>query len=96
MTSTKRRAPSEDAIKIEGASTAPIVFFDDVPAIRSGSGIGRIMLSAVVQDVDEQGRLGPRRVTVVHLRASPAALHRLRDAIDTIDLLNAPTDQARK
>ena len=42
MTSTKRRAPPEDAIKIEGASKAPIVFFDDVPAIGSGGGIRQL------------------------------------------------------
>lgn len=96
MTSTKAPTPAEnEAIALEGAVDAPILYFDEVPALGYGSGIGRLVLSALVQEVGQDGQLHTRKVAVAHLRGSATAFHLLRDAISKMDLLSVPTSGAQ-
>lgn len=84
-----------EAVTLEGGASAPILYFDEVPAVGVGGGVGRLVLSALVQDVGPDGQLHTRKVVVAHLRGSAAAFHQLRDAIGSMDLLAVPTGEAR-
>ena len=85
-------SPAEsEAVTVEGAISAPILFFDEVPTLGFGGGIGRLTLTALVQEVGPDGQLHTRKVAVAHLRGSGTAFHLLREAIGKMELLAAPT-----
>lgn len=74
-------------IELHGAITAPLIFFDEAPVFGVGSGIGRLTLSAIVQDEDGKGGLVTRRVVVAHLRGNAIAFAGLREAINGMELM---------
>lgn len=91
MTPKKPLSPAEsEAVTVEGAIGAPILYFDEISAVGVGGGVGRILLSAFVQEVGPDGELHTRKVAVAHLRANGVAFHRLKDAIGQMELLAAP------
>lgn len=95
MNQKKPPSPAEsEAVPVEGAIGAPILYFDDISAVGVGGGVGRILLSAFVQEVGSDGELHTRKVAVAHLRANGVAFRRLRDAIGQMELLAAPTGGA--
>lgn len=79
------------APQVEGSVEAPVLFFEDAPISGSARGIGGIMLSTTVQDVGPDGMLRSRRVAVAHLRADRSAYAALRNALERMELMMAPT-----
>lgn len=92
-TKERRGAVAPEAVAVEGALEAPILYFDEVPALGAGGGTGRLLLSALVQEVAPDGRLSTRKVAVAHLRGNAAAFQRLRHAVSQMDLLAVPTGE---
>ncbi|GJE61308.1 hypothetical protein [Methylobacterium trifolii] len=78
-----------EVLHVEGAVEAPVLFFDEVPAMGFGAGIGRLMLCSLIQDVDAEGNLTTRKKVVAHLRGSGAAFDKLHKAIQTMEALTA-------
>lgn len=77
---------------VEGALTAPIVFFDDAPAFAIIGGVGRVQLSAYVNEVGQDGNVFTRKVVVAHLRGNHAAFASLKGAINGMELLATPAE----
>ncbi|AWN44846.1 hypothetical protein DK389_28920 [Methylobacterium durans] len=77
-------------LPVEGAVDAPILFFDEAPALGTGPGVGRVTLSALVQEVGANGAISYRRVAVAHLRGNALAFEGLREAINRMELLASP------
>ena len=95
MIQKKPLSPAEgEAVAVEGAIGAPILYFDEISAVGVGGGVGRVLLSAFVQEVGPDGELHTRKIAVAHLRANAVAFRRLRDAIGQMELLAAPTGSA--
>lgn len=90
---TPTSSAESEAVTVEGAISAPILYFDEVPTLGFGSGIGRLVLTALVQEVGPDGQLHTRKVAVAHLRGSASAFHLLREAIGKMELLSAPTPE---
>ena len=77
--------------ELHGALTAPIILFDEAPVFGVGGGMGRITLSAIVQDEDGKGGQVTGRVVVAHLRGNAHAFVALREAINGMELMvNGP------
>ncbi|GEP06859.1 hypothetical protein [Methylobacterium oxalidis] len=87
-------APEIDSLPVEGTVNAPILFFDEAPTLGTGPGIGRVTLSALVQEVGPNGAVSYRRVAVAHLRGNKFAFESLREAINRMELLASPTPGA--
>lgn len=77
-------------IELEGAATAPVLVFDEAPIFGVMIGMGRVTLTALVQDEDGKGGVKQRRVAVAHLRGNALAFNELRNAINGMDTLAAP------
>ncbi|MGU3538412.1 hypothetical protein [Methylobacterium sp. A54F] len=82
-------AADPDVLHVEGAIDAPILFFDDSPALGFGGGVFRMMLCTLIQDVDADGTLIQRKKVVAHLRGSGQAFEKLRRAIDAMEAMVA-------
>lgn len=67
-----------------GYAAAPILYFDEVPAIGMGPAGIRVALSAQIQDIGPDGAITYRKVAVAHLRGSVAAFRNLQDALTQI------------
>ncbi|MER2268173.1 hypothetical protein [Methylobacterium oxalidis] len=76
-------------LSVDGAMDAPIIFFDEVPAIGT-FGVGRVLLTAVVHDVAADGAVTVRRKAVAQLRGTPAAFDALRSAINRMEQIVTP------
>ncbi|MER2267175.1 hypothetical protein [Methylobacterium oxalidis] len=76
------RIKTGDPQKLEGALDAPIIYFDEAPIFGTGNGVGRILLTAIVQDIATDGTLIGHRKVVAQLRGSAAAFEQLRTALD--------------
>lgn len=88
--------PEHPYIELEGSVTAPILMFDEAPLYGIMGGIGRITLSAILQDEDGQGGVKQRRKVVVHLRGNGTAFHALREAINGMEMLATPAQGGEK
>jgi len=78
------------ALEVEGAVEAPILFFDDAPALGAVQGVGRILLCALVQDVRADGTVFARKKAVAQLRGNYIAFDQLRAAINQIEQMITP------
>lgn len=76
-----------------GCAPAPILYFDEVPAIGSGPAGIRVALTAQIQDVAADGSVTYRKVAVAHLRGSASAFRNLQEALAQIS--NAPVAKIR-
>ena len=75
-----------------GCAPAPILYFDEVPAIGSGPAGIRVALTAQIQDVAADGSITYRKVAVAHLRGSASAFRNLQEALAQIN--NVPGSRA--
>lgn len=80
-------APELPEIELEGAAEAPILVFDEAPLFGVMIGMGRVTLSAIVQDSDGHGGVKLRRVVVAHLRGNALAFDQLRHAINGMETM---------
>lgn len=87
--SARSKKPVATAHTAEGAATAPILLFDEVPVFGLHEGLGRLTLSAYIQDLTPDGQPTMRKVVVAHLRGNSSAFRMLRQALDGIDHLSA-------
>lgn len=84
------------AIELEGAANAPILVFDEAPFFGVAVGMGRVTLTALIQDEDGRGGVRQRRVAVAHLRGNALAFTELRNAINGMETLGAPVQGGEK
>lgn len=83
-------------IELEGAATAPILVFDEAPVFGVMIGMGRVTLTAIIQDEDGKGGVKQRRVAVAHLRGNALAFAELRSAINGMEMMATPAQGGEK
>lgn len=80
------------AAPVEGSATAPIIFFEEVPACAVVGGVGRVQLVAYINDIGSDKFATTRKVAVAHLRGNIAAFVALKNAINSMELLATPIE----
>ncbi|GJD99214.1 hypothetical protein [Methylobacterium isbiliense] len=69
---------------------APLIYFEDACAAGGSGGVGRILLTAALQELDETGQVVVRRATVAHLRGNLDAIVSLRDLLTKLEQAMTP------
>ena len=82
-------------ITIVDAPSAPIIYFDGVPTLGFNNGIVNLMLAVGLILPTKGGQVLGQSVAVAHLRCNAAAALQLRDSIDRVLLLAAPTPEGK-
>ena len=84
--------PTNQEIQIIGAATAPVIFADGVAAVGVLSGVAEIELATRALTPLADGSTRSDMLIVGHLRVSASGLAGLKDAIQKIEMMLAPTD----
>ena len=83
------------ALPHEKAAEAPILFFDLAPAFGVAGGVGRVTLSALINEPQGENDVATRKIVVAHLRGAIESFSLLRQAIESLELLAKPTDATK-
>ncbi|GJD83629.1 hypothetical protein [Methylobacterium haplocladii] len=86
-----RLSSPDRLVAAEGGANAPVLFFDVAPVFGMRGGVFSLVLETFVQDISEADAGDSRRLVVAHLRTTAEGIRSLKEAIEKIELMAAPS-----
>ncbi len=90
-TQAPRRLSPDKLAAAEGGANAPVLFFDVAPVFGMRGGVFSLVLETFVQDIAKADAGDSRRLVVAHLRTTAEGIRSLKEAIEKIELMAAPS-----